>query len=107
GIFDVVVGINLLREGIDLPEVSLVVVLDADKESFMRNTRSLIQIVGRAARNVNGKVIFYADHISKSMEECIRDNNEKRSIQIAYNQKHNIIPQTIIKPIPEPIHGDD
>ncbi|APJ38394.1 excinuclease ABC subunit UvrB [Mycoplasmopsis pullorum] len=107
GIFDVVVGINLLREGIDLPEVSLVVVLDADKESFMRNTRSLIQIVGRAARNVNGKVIFYADHISKSMEECIRDNNEKRSIQIAYNKKHNIIPQTIIKPIPEPIHGDD
>ncbi|WP_036464260.1 excinuclease ABC subunit UvrB [Mycoplasmopsis sturni] len=107
GIYEVIVGVNLLREGIDLPEVSKVIVLDADKESFMRNARSLIQITGRAARNAKGQAIFYADHISKSMQECINDNKEKRALQIAYNKKHGIIPKTIIKPIPEPIHGHD
>ncbi|WP_036452730.1 excinuclease ABC subunit UvrB [Mycoplasma buteonis] len=107
GIYEVVVGINLLREGIDLPEVSKVLVLDADKESFMRNTRSLIQIVGRAARNASGQAILYADKITKSMQECIDDNATKRKLQITYNQKHNITPQTIIKPIAEPIHGHD
>lgn len=107
GIYEVVIGINLLREGIDLPEVSMVMVLDANKESFMRNTRSLIQIVGRAARNAQGKVVMYADSISKSMQETIDDNIEKRNIQIAYNKTHNIIPKTIIKPIPEPIEGHD
>ncbi|MEE3928117.1 excinuclease ABC subunit UvrB [Mycoplasmopsis ciconiae] len=107
GVYEVVIGINLLREGIDLPEVSLVMVLDADKESFMRNTTSLIQIVGRAARNANGKVILYCDSISKSMQQTIDDNNEKRKIQIEYNQLHNITPKTIIKPIPEPIQGHD
>ncbi|VEU76264.1 excinuclease ABC subunit UvrB [Mycoplasmopsis columboralis] len=105
GIYEVLIGINLLREGIDLPEVSKVIVLDADKESFMRNTRSLIQITGRAARNHKGQAIFYADKISKSMQECIDDNKEKRALQIAYNQKHNIVPKTIIKPLSEPIHG--
>ncbi|PAF54704.1 excinuclease ABC subunit UvrB [Mycoplasmopsis agassizii] len=105
GIYDFVIGINLLREGIDLPEVSLIIILDADKESFMRNTRSLIQIVGRAARNQNGRVIMYADSISKSMKATIEDNEAKRAIQIAYNQEHNIIPKTVIKPIPEPIQG--
>ncbi|WP_025755183.1 excinuclease ABC subunit UvrB [Mycoplasmopsis cricetuli] len=107
GIYEVVIGINLLREGIDLPEVSKVIVLDADKESFMRNTRSLIQITGRAARNHKGQAIFYADHISKSMQACIDDNQEKRKMQIAYNLKNNIIPQTIIKPIHDPIQGHD
>lgn len=107
GIYEVVIGINLLREGIDLPEVSKVIVLDADKESFMRNARSLIQITGRAARNANGQAIFYADSISKSMKICIDDNKEKRELQIAYNKKHGIVPKTIIKPIAEPIHGHD
>ena len=107
GIYDVVIGINLLREGIDLPEVSLIMVLDADKESFFRSRSALIQIAGRAARNVNGKVIFYADSVSKSMKETIDDNLMKRKIQIAYNQKHNIIPKSIIKPIADPIQGYD
>ncbi len=105
GIYDVIVGINLLKEGIDIPEVSLIMVLDADKESFFRSKRSLIQITGRAARNVNGHVIFYADGISKSMKETIEDNNYKRSVQEKYNKENNIIPKTIIKPIPEPIQG--
>ncbi|WP_338822925.1 excinuclease ABC subunit UvrB [Mycoplasmopsis felifaucium] len=105
GIYDTVIGINLLREGIDLPEVSLIMVLDADKESFFRSTRSLIQIAGRAARNANGKVIFYADNMSKSMTETIEQNNEIRKIQEEYNLKHNITPKTIIKPIAEPIQG--
>lgn len=99
GKYDVVIGINLLREGIDLPEVSLICVLNADLNGFMRNKRSLIQIVGRAARNDHGKVIFYADTISESMRECIIDNNKKREIQSEYNIKNNITPQTIIKPI--------
>ncbi|MGY5139503.1 excinuclease ABC subunit UvrB [Mycoplasmopsis gallinarum] len=106
GVYDAVIGINLLREGIDLPEVSLIMVLDADKESFFRSTTSLIQIAGRAARNANGRVIFYADKISKSMQETIDDNKLKRELQIEYNKKHNIVPKTIIKAIPEPIQGD-
>ncbi len=105
GIYDCVVGINLLREGIDLPEVSLIMVLDADNESFFRSTRSLIQITGRVARNSNGRVIFYADSVSKSMHETMLQNSEIRQIQEQYNLKHNIIPKTIIKPIPEPIHN--
>ncbi|MGL6125061.1 MAG: excinuclease ABC subunit UvrB [Metamycoplasmataceae bacterium] len=107
GVYDVVIGINLLREGIDIPEVSLILVLDADKESFFRSTRSLIQITGRAARNANGHVVFYADEISKSMQETIDDNKFKRSIQEKYNKENNITPKTIIKPIPEPIQGHD
>lgn len=107
GIYDVVIGINLLREGIDLPEVSLIIVLDADKESFFRSKSSLIQIVGRAARNENGRVIFYADSISKSMQETIEDNKMKRQIQEKYNKEHNIKPKTIVKPIFEPIQGHD
>lgn len=107
GIYDVIIGINLLREGIDLPEVSLIMVLDADKESFFRSKSALIQIAGRAARNAQGRVIFYADSISKSMQETIDDNLMKRKIQIEYNKKNNIQPKTIIKPIPEPIQGHD
>lgn len=107
GVYDVIIGINLLREGIDLPEVSLIMVLDADKESFFRTKSSLIQIVGRAARNEKGRVIFYADSISKSMKATIEDNQMKREIQIKYNKEHNIIPKTIIKPIFEPIQGRD
>ena len=107
GIYDVVIGINLLREGIDLPEVSLIMVLDADKESFFRSKSSLIQIVGRAARNENGRVIFYADSISKSMQATIDDNLMKREIQTKYNKENNIIPHTVKKPIFEPIEGHD
>lgn len=107
GIYDVVIGINLLREGIDLPEVSLIMVIDADKESFFRSKSSLIQIAGRAARNANGRVIFYGDSISKSMQETINDNRMKRKLQIEYNTKNNIHPKTIIKPIAEPIQGHD
>lgn len=99
GVYDAIVGVNLLREGLDLPEVSLVLVLDADKSGFLRNTRSLIQISGRAARNVNGRVIFYGDSISQSMKEAIEETNRRRDIQIAYNQEHNIIPKTIIKSV--------
>ncbi|TQC53956.1 excinuclease ABC subunit UvrB [Mycoplasmopsis mucosicanis] len=106
GVYDTVIGINLLREGIDLPEVSLIVVLDADKEGFLRDTKSLIQIAGRAARNANGRVIFYADKMSKGMQECIADNLEKRQLQIEYNTKHNITPKTIIKEIPESMLDD-
>ena len=105
GKYDVVIGINLLREGIDLPEVSLICVLNADLNGFMRNKRSLIQIVGRAARNDHGKVIFYADTISESMRECIIDNSKKREIQSEYNIKNNITPHTIIKPIYDSIQG--
>ncbi|UVD81585.1 excinuclease ABC subunit UvrB [Mycoplasma iguanae] len=107
GIHDAVIGINLLREGIDLPEVSLILVLDADKEGFLRSKKSLIQIAGRAARNDHGKVIFYADKITKAMQDAIDDNQYKRKIQQEYNEKHHIIPQTIIKPIAEPIQGHD
>ncbi len=99
GEFDVLVGVNLLREGLDLPEVTLIGILDADKEGFLRSDTSLIQIIGRAARNVLGKVILYADHMTGSMERAIGETNRRRNIQIAYNTKHGITPKTIIKKI--------
>ncbi len=99
GEFDVLVGINLLREGLDLPEVSLVAVLDADKEGFLRSERSLIQTIGRAARNVHGRVILYGDVITNSMEKAITETNRRREIQQSYNEKHNIVPQSITKNI--------
>lgn len=102
GKYDVLVGINLLREGLDLPEVSLICILDADKEGFLRSYRSLIQIIGRAARNEHGKVIMYADTLTESMEKAINETNRRRNIQNEYNLKHNIIPHTIIKEIKEP-----
>lgn len=105
GKYDVVIGINLLREGIDLPEVSLICVLNADSMGLMRDARSLIQIVGRASRNDHGKVIFYADNITTSMQKAIVDNEHKRMLQIKYNKEHNITPKSIIKPIPAPIQG--
>ena len=103
GIYDVVVGINLLREGLDIPEVSLVMILDADKEGFLRNYRSLIQTIGRASRNENGRVIMYCDHVTKSMKNAINDTNKRREIQNNHNKKNNIIPKTIIKDIPPKI----
>ncbi len=99
GEFDVLVGINLLREGLDLPEVSLVAILDADKIGFLRSTTSLIQTIGRAARNANGKVIMYADRMSDAMNEAITETQERRNIQMKYNEEHNITPKTIIKAI--------
>jgi len=103
GTYDVIVGINLLREGLDIPEVSLICILDADKQGFLRSTRSLIQTIGRAARNSKGHVIMYADEISESMDEAIKETNRRREIQNKYNIEHNITPKTIIKPISEVI----
>ncbi len=106
GIYDVVVGINLLREGIDIPEVSLICIMDANKQGFLRSTRSLIQTVGRCARNANGHVIMYADSISEAMEETIKETKRRREIQNAYNVKNNIVPKTIIKEIREVITNE-
>lgn len=103
GVFDVLVGINLLREGLDIPEVSLMIILDADKEGFLRSERSLIQTIGRVARNANGHVIMYADEITESMRLAIEETKRRRRIQEAYNKAHNITPKTIIKPVFEEI----
>ena len=107
GKYDVLVGINLLREGLDIPEVSLIAILDADKEGFLRSTRSLIQVIGRAARNAHGRVLMYADTISDSMKEAIEETNRRRHIQEAYNEENGIIPTTIIKEIRTPLHNTD
>jgi excinuclease ABC subunit B len=101
GKFDVLVGINLLREGLDIPEVGFIGILDADKEGFLRDARSLIQIIGRAARNVNSKVVLYADTMTDSMKRAIAETKRRREIQVAFNKKHHITPQTIIKPVKE------
>ena len=107
GSIDVVVGINLLREGLDLPEVSLVAILDADKEGFLRSETSLIQTIGRAARNAEGLVIMYADEVTDSMERAITETERRRAIQMAYNEAHGIVPRTIVKAIPDSIEISD
>ncbi len=106
GKYDVLVGINLLREGLDIPEVSLIAIMDADKQGFLRSTRSLIQTIGRAARNAKGRVIMYADTISDSMNEAITETERRRTIQEEYNKVHNIVPKTIIKEIPEVVSNE-
>lgn len=107
GKYDVLIGINLLREGLDIPEVSLIAILDADKEGFLRSKRSLVQIIGRAARNSEGKVIMYADSITESMDYAIKETNRRRNIQEAYNEEHGIIPKTIIKPIHDVVRSKE
>ena len=107
GKYDVLIGINLLREGLDIPEVSLICILDADKEGFLRSGRSLIQVTGRAARNARGLVVMYADHITDSMKYCIDETNRRRAIQQAYNDENGIVPTTIIKEIRAPIRNSD
>ena len=97
GTYDVLVGVNLLREGLDLPEVSLVIILDADKEGFLRNERALIQTMGRAARNESGRVLLYADKITGAMHRAIHETQRRRNLQIAYNKAHNISPKTVQK----------
>ena len=106
GTYDVVVGINLLREGIDIPEVSLIAIMDADKQGFLRSERSLIQTIGRCARNEHGHVIMYADKISEAMDLSIKETERRRKIQDQYNKEHNIIPKTIIKSIKEVISNE-
>jgi excinuclease ABC subunit B len=101
GKFDVLVGINLLREGLDIPEVGFIGILDADKESFLRDTRSLIQIIGRAARNVNSLVVLYADNVTDSIRNAVEETNRRRNLQMEFNEKHGITPETITKPIRE------
>ena len=101
GTYDCIVGVNLLREGIDIPEVSLICILDADKQGFLRSSRSLIQIIGRCARNENGKVIMYADTMSEAMNEAIEETKRRREIQEKFNKEHGIVPKTIIKEIKE------
>ena len=107
GKYDVLVGINLLREGLDIPEVSLIAILDADKEGFLRSRRSLIQIIGRAARNAEGKVIMYADTITESMKAAMDETARRRKIQMAYNEEHGIVPKTIIKPIHDVVRSKE
>jgi excinuclease ABC subunit B len=107
GKYDVLVGINLLREGIDIPEVSLIAIMDADKQGFLRSSRSLIQTIGRAARNSNGRVIMYADSVSDSMSIAIEETKRRREIQDKYNKIHNIIPKTIIKEIKDNISNNE
>jgi len=105
GVFDVLVGINLLREGLDIPEVSLVAILDADKEGFLRAERSLIQTIGRAARNLNGRAILYADRITESMRKAMGETERRRLKQIAYNEEHGITPRSIVKQVRDLIDG--
>jgi excinuclease ABC subunit B len=107
GKYDVIVGINLLREGLDVPEVSLVMILDADKPGLFRSEKSLIQTFGRAARNSNGRVIMFGDIITKDMQAAIDETERRRKIQIAYNKQHKIVPKTIIKPIFDDLKSDD
>jgi excinuclease ABC subunit B len=103
GVYDVLIGINLLREGLDLPEVSLIAILDADKEGFLRSERSLIQMIGRASRNVNGTAILYAQTITPAIEKAVKETERRRKIQEEYNKKHGIIPQTVVKSLDDPL----
>jgi len=105
GEFDVLVGINLLREGLDMPEVSLVAILDADKEGFLRSERSLIQTIGRAARNVNGRAILYADKVTGSMERAIAETDRRRDKQLIFNAEHDIVPKTVEKDVTDVMEG--